>query len=81
MALSVSQPEPRGGDVMTPISSADPAHWQQQQASAEAGAMQAMNFYQARPGEGTEIVSTGPSPQPQAVTGDPAITGCPWDQQ
>lgn len=68
--------------MTNPINSADPGAWAAKQAGAEQGAEQAMSFYQARPGEGTEIVSTGSSPSPQAVTGDnPAVTGVRWDEQ
>jgi hypothetical protein len=81
MNLAASQPDPGHLPAGGPISSADPAHWRQQQAAAEDSARVLQDFLAARPGEGLTVGTTGADPQPLAVTGDPAVTGVPWDQQ
>jgi hypothetical protein len=81
MALAHSQPDPGQLASGGPVSSADPAHWRQQQAAAEDGARALADFLAARPGEGLTVGTIGADPQPLAVTGDPAVTGVPWDQQ
>lgn len=49
------------------------------QARAEAGAQRLMDFYESN--AGVPAGTVGADPQPLPVTGDPAVTGVPWDQQ